>query len=78
MMSQDVCFISDPQIVDSVTKSGKYRLVVFDAAGNSSESEFTVRYRINAAAVIAILAVMGIIAGVLIYVLRMKKNVKVV
>ena len=70
--------ISDPQIVDSVTKSGKYRLVVFDAAGNSSESEFSVRYRINAAAVIAILAVIGIIAGVLIYVLRMKKNVKVV
>lgn len=70
--------ISDPEIVNSVTKAGKYTLVVYDAAGNAARSEFTVRYRINAAAVIAILAVLGIIAGVLVYLLRMKKNVKVV
>lgn len=69
---------SDPQIVDSVTKSGKYTLVVYDAAGNSSRSDFTVRYRINAAAVIAIFAMLGLIAGVVIFVFRMKNNVKVV
>jgi hypothetical protein len=70
--------ISDPDIVNSVKKSGKYTLVVYDAAGNQSKMEFTVRYRINAAAVIAILAVLGIIAGVMVYLLRMKKKVKVV
>ena len=70
--------VSDPQLVQSVTTPGKYTLYVYDAAGNSSKSEFTVRYRINAAAVIAILGVIAIIAGVVIYLIRMKKKVKVV
>ena len=69
---------SEALMLDRVTKAGKYNLVVYDKAGNSSSSEFTVRYRINAAAVIAIVAVAGLIAGVIIYVVRMKKNVKVV
>ncbi len=70
--------ISDPTVVTSVTEAGRYRLYVYDTAGNRSMSEFTVRYRINAAAVIAILAVIGIIAGVIVYLIRMKKKVKVV
>lgn len=70
--------VSDPEIVTSVTEAGRYRLYVYDGAGNRSMSEFTVRYRINAAAVIAILAVLGIIAGVVVYLIRMKTKVKVV
>ena len=70
--------ISDPQIVNTVTDPGKYRLCVYDRAGNQAVSEFTVIYRINAAAIIAILAVIGIIAGVVVYLLRMRKKVKVV
>ena len=70
--------ISDPAIVTSVTDAGRYRLYVYDGAGNRSMSEFTVRYRINAAAVIAILAVLWIIAGVVVYLIRMKTKVKVV
>ena len=70
--------ISDPQLVRTVTKPGKYTLYAYDDAGNYSKSEFTVNYRINAAAVIAIIAVLALIAGVVIYLVRMKKKVKVV
>ena len=70
--------ISDPQIVNSVTEPGAYTLFVYDRAGNRSMSEFMVSYRINAAAVLAILAVIGIIAGVVVYLIRMRKRVKVI
>ena len=69
---------SEQPLIDSVTRSGKYTLIVYDAAGNSSKSEFTVRYRINAAAVIAIFAVLAVIAAAVVYIYRMRKNVKVV
>ena len=70
--------VSDQALLQTVTTPGKYTLYVYDEAGNYSRSDFTVNYRINAAAVVAIIAVIAIIAGVVIYLLRMKKKVKVV
>jgi hypothetical protein len=66
------------QLVGTVTKPGKYSITVYDKAGNYSKGEFSVKYQINAAAVIAILSVLALIAGVVVYLLRMKKKVKVV
>ena len=70
--------VSDQALLQSVTTPGKYTLYVYDDAGNYSKSEFTVTYRINAAAVIAIIAVIALIAGVVVYIIRMRKKVKVV
>lgn len=70
--------VSDPDIVQTVTKAGKYKLYVYDRAGNVATSDFTVHYRINAAAVIAIISVIAVIAGVAVYLIRIRKKVKVV
>ncbi len=61
----------------AIKDPGAYRLTVSDEAGNVSSQEFTVRYRLNIYAVAAIVLILLVAAGVVVFVMHMKKNVKV-
>ncbi|MCR5626183.1 MAG: hypothetical protein K6F99_02585 [Lachnospiraceae bacterium] len=69
--------ISDPDIVNVVEGSGNYTLTAYDNANNTSTMTFKVRYRVNVAAVFAILFVLALIAGAVIYLIRIRKKVAV-
>ena len=70
--------VEDTGVIKEVTQPGKYTIYVYDTAGNRTQSQFMVHYRINAAAVIAIFGILALIAGVAVYIIRIRKNVKVV
>ena len=70
--------VSDGEIVYDIKEPGKYDLYVYDAAGNMTDVSFSVNYQLNTAAVIAIISVLLIAAGVTIYMIRIKKKIKVV
>lgn len=61
----------------SIKSPGTYRLTVSDQAGNVSSQEFTVQFRLNGYAVMAIVLVLLVAAGMVVFVVHMKKNVKV-
>ena len=56
--------ISENSLITQVTDAGRYRLTVWDAAGNETVTEFAVQYRINTFAIVAILMVIGLVVGV--------------
>lgn len=70
--------VSDTEVVEEVTRSGRYTLYAYDEAGNVTDMDFQVQYRINVWAVISIIALLAIIGGITFYVLRIRKKVKVV
>ena len=69
--------VSDGGPVYSVKKTGNYTIYVYDKAGNMSYADFTVTYMLNTAAVIAIISVLLLIAGLTAYMIRIKRKVKV-
>ena len=56
--------ISENTLITQVTDAGRYRLTVWDAAGNETAAEFAVQYRINTFAIVAILMVIGLVVGI--------------
>lgn len=63
--------------VYEVTDPGKYTLIVYDAAGNSSMGNFEVEFRLNLGAVAAILIVVAIAAAGVYFVLTINKRMKI-
>ena len=70
--------VNNGNVISSVTKPGRYRMTVYDVAGNSMTRDFVVTYRINAAAVIAILILIGLLAALGIFIYKVRSGVKVV
>ena len=70
--------VEQRNIIDRVQGAGEYTLTAYDAAGNSSSLAFRIRYRVNAGAVVAIILVIGIIVGLLAYLIKIRKKVSVV
>ena len=70
--------VNDGNVISSITAPGRYNMTVYDQAGNSASQSFAVAYRINAAAVIAILIVIGLMVGLGIFIYKVRSSVKVV
>ncbi len=60
-----------------VNKPGAYRLVVADQAGNVGTARFTLRYQINRYGVAAVALIILIIAGAVVFVLHVKRTIKI-
>ncbi|MCR4764449.1 MAG: hypothetical protein K5696_13060 [Lachnospiraceae bacterium] len=69
--------VDDGNVISSITSPGRYTMTVYDKAGNSSTQSFVVSYRINAAAVIAILIVIALMAGLGFFVYKVRSSVTV-
>ncbi len=69
--------ISRDQLPTVVTDVGRYQLTVYDIAGNETEKEFNVTYRVNVFAVLAIVMVIALGAALVIFMRRVKTNVRV-
>ncbi len=70
--------VNDGNIVSTITAPGRYNMTVYDTAGNTSSQSFVVAYRINAAAIIAILIVIGLMVALGIFIYKVRSSVKVV
>lgn len=60
-----------------VDKPGNYRLEVTDQAGNTSSREFQLKYAINVYGILAIVLMLAVIGGGVLFVVRIKKKVDV-
>lgn len=60
-----------------ITEPGHYVLTVTDRAGNETSQEFTLRYRLNTYAMVAILMIVSGIAGGAVFLMRKKRNLGV-
>ena len=69
--------ISEGQLVQRVTQAGRYQLTVRDRAGNETVTNFSVQYRINAFAIIAIVMVVALIAAIVLLLRRAGTKVRV-
>ncbi len=62
---------------NSAAEPGKYTLTVYDAAGNSTSADFTLRYQVNMYGILAVVLVILAVAGIGAFVVYTKKNTKV-
>jgi len=69
--------VSEGELIQKVTKPGRYRITLTDDAGNVSYYDFVVQYRINGYAILAIVIVFALIGAVLIFVRRAQTKVRV-
>ena len=69
--------VSDQGIVSVVTDPGRYTITAYDRAGNQSTQSFNVTYRINVAAVIAIIIVIGLAVALIIFLRKIRTDVTV-
>lgn len=69
--------ISEDNMVSRVTEAGRYHLIVKDEAGNTTEKDFIVKYRINIAAILAIITVIAIGVAVFLYMRKVRTTVRV-
>ena len=69
--------ISRGQLPTVITDVGRYKLTVYDLAGNETTKDFSVMYRINVFAILAILMVIALVGALLIFLRRVKTNVRV-
>ncbi|WP_026495107.1 hypothetical protein [Butyrivibrio sp. WCD3002] len=69
--------ISEDQLPTRVTQAGRYQLTVTDRAGNTTDVNFSVQYRINVYAILAIVMIIAIIGAVVIFLRRVKTKVRV-
>ncbi len=67
----------EDRIVQEVTRAGNYTLAIYDRAGNMSWQQFSVKYRVNTAAVIAILLVIALVVGLVLFLRRINKSINV-
>ena len=61
----------------SIAEPGKYVLTVYDGAGNSTSTSFSLKYQINLYGILAVVLVILTIAGVAAFAVHIKKNTKV-
>lgn len=61
----------------TIDSPGSYRLTVVDEAGNTSSTEFSLRYRVNLYGIVAVVLAVLLIAGGVVFVIHVKKTVKV-
>ena len=61
----------------SLAEPGKYVLTVYDGAGNSTSTSFSLKYQINLYGVLAVVLVILTIAGITAFTIHVKKNTKV-
>lgn len=61
----------------SISEPGKYYLELTDGAGNVSSYNFTVKYQINMYGILAVVLMIGVIAGGVAFVMHTKKNMKI-
>ncbi|MBQ6832884.1 MAG: hypothetical protein IJO55_00515 [Lachnospiraceae bacterium] len=60
-----------------IEEPGQYTLTVFDAAGNSTAADFSLKYQVNFYGILAVVLVVLAIAGIGVFVVHIKKNTKV-
>ena len=61
----------------SLQTPGTYKLVVSDGAGNETVADFTLNYQINGFGIAAILLIIATIIGGVVFVIIVKRKVKV-
>lgn len=61
----------------TVDSPGSYRLTAVDEAGNASSTEFSLRYQVNMYGIVAVLMVILLIAGGVVFVIHVKRTVRV-
>ena len=69
--------IQSGDLIREISDAGNYNLIVYDQAGNKASYAFSIRYRINAAAVIAIIVLAGLLTALVLYIRRIRKKVSV-
>ena len=83
-LSDDIAAIvltKDGTVVDgfagySITKPGSYVLTVSDVAGNETSVDFVLKYQVNLYGIFAVVLVAFVIAGIVVFVIHTKKNMK--
>lgn len=61
----------------SISEPGKYKLTVYDGAGNETSANFSLKYQMNLYGILAIILVILSVAGIGAFVVYTKKNTKV-
>lgn len=61
----------------SITEPGKYTLTISDAAGNSTSSSFSLSYQVNMYGIFAVLLIILVIVGIVVFTIYIKKHTKV-
>ncbi|MFR5633584.1 MAG: hypothetical protein ACLUFH_11450 [Monoglobales bacterium] len=64
-------------LLSQISGSGNYTIEVYDAAGNTSEASFQIKFQMNLAAIMAIVLLLLLIAALLLFFRRARKEVKV-
>ena len=74
---KDGKLISSGNIQSQVKQPGDYEVFAYDEAGNRGRSQFKVKYGFNKGAIVAIILIIGAIAGVYAYMRHINSKVKV-
>ena len=61
----------------TIDSPGSYRLTAVDEAGNTSSTEFSLKYQMNMYGIVAVVLVILLIAGGAVFVIHVKRTVKV-
>lgn len=61
----------------TIDSPGSYRLTAVDEAGNTSSTEFSLKYQVNMYGIVAVVLVILLIAGGAVFVIHVKRTVKV-
>lgn len=61
----------------TIDSPGSYRLTAVDEAGNASSTEFFLRYQVNMYGIVAVLMVILLIVGGVVFVIHVKRTVRV-
>ena len=69
--------VSDGQIPAMVSGSGTYRLEAYDEAGNMAYSEFEIDFHFNTGAIVVIVLVIALIVGLVVFLRRTRRQIKV-
>ena len=77
IISRGETVVSEGNMVSRITEAGRYHILVKDKAGNTTEKDFVVKYRINIAAILAILAVVALGIAFFLYMKKVKTSVRV-
>ncbi len=74
---KDGKLISSGNIQTQIKQPGDYEVFAYDNAGNKGRSQFKVKYGFNKGAIVAIILVIGAIAGIISYMRYINSKVKV-
>lgn len=61
----------------TIDSPGSYRLTAVDEAGNTSSAEFSLKYQVNMYGIVAVVLVILLIAGGVVFVIHVKRTVRV-